>query len=188
MALNENQFTQLMEKAASGDEDARKEFTALVYDELRKVAARVVKRNQVEPTSLVNEFFQKRLLKTAYLAKMVNKRYFFGAAINQMRNLLIDRSRKRKPIPVTDEEYSELDAWIDWIEHQNGFDIEALNLEVEKLKETSPRQYEVIRARFWGGLTIKETAELLNVSTGTVDNDSRLARAKIHRALKRREK
>lgn len=187
MPEDETQFMQLLADAVEGNPDAKQAFSELVYDELRKVAARVVAGQQIEPTSIVNEFFQKRLLKTTYLAKMVNKRYFYGAAFKQMQRLLIDRARKRMPITMSDSGVSEIDHWIDWIENKNGYDIEALSIEIEKLKAESPRQYEVVQARFWGGMTIKETADLLQVSTGTIDNELRVARAKIHRALKLRE-
>lgn len=188
MNQEEAKFMQLLEQAANGDHVAKNQFGEMVYAELRKVAMRAVGGGQIEPTSIVNEFVQKRMLKTTYLAKMINKRYFYGAAFNQMRNLLIDRARKRKPVPLADQGLDELDSWLERIEQDLGYDIEALNIEIEKLQDESPRQYEVIQARFWGGLTIKDTAELLEVSVGTVENDFRLARAKILRALQRRER
>ena len=187
--MDNSEFTLLMQKAADGDEQAKQDFSVLVYEELRDVAAKVVARRGGgdQPTSIVNEFFERRLLNTGYLAKMKGRRYFFGAAFNQMRNLLIDRARKRKPKPLADTELQPLDQVVEAIEEQNGYDLEALDLAIEALAEDQPRQYEVLKARIWGGMTIPQTAELFGVSEGTVERDYRLARAKLKAELKRRD-
>ena len=181
-------FTLLLNKAAEGNELAKQQFSELVYEELRTLAAKVVARRGggEQPTSVVNEFFLKRMLRTEFLAKMKNRRYFYVAAFNQMRNLLIDRARKRRPLPHADTSLAPLDLIVDSIEQQNGYDLEALDLAIESLKEDQPRQYEILRARIWGGLTIAQTAELLDVSQGTVERDYRLARAKLKLELERR--
>lgn len=186
--MDNSDFTILMKKAAEGDQDAKLQFSELVYEELRDVAAKVVARRGGgdQPTSIVNEFFERRLLNTGYLAKMKGRRYFYGAAFNQMRNLLIDRARKRKPKPVADTELQPLDQIVAAIEEQNGYDIEALNMAIESLEQEHPRQCEVLRARIWGGMTIPQTAELLDVSEKTIERDYRVARAKLKAALKRR--
>ena len=181
-------FTRLLSEAAEGDAGAKQAFSELVYEELRRLAAKVVARRGggEQPTSVVNEFFQKRMLQTEFLAKMKNRRYFYVAAFNQMRNLLIDRARKRKPTPHADTSLEPLDLIVHSIEEQNGYDVEALDLAIESLKEHQPRQHEILRARIWGGLTIAQTAELLDVSQGTVERDYRLARAKLKLELERR--
>lgn len=187
--MGDSDFTRLMQKASEGDADAKREFSELVYEELRDVAAKVVARRGGgdQPTSIVNEFFQRRLLHTGYLAKMKGRRYFYGAAFNQMRNLLIDRARKRKPKPVADTELQPLDEIVEAIEQTNGYDIEALNLAIDALEADQPRQHEILKARIWGGLTIPQTAELFGISEGTVERDYRLARAKLKAELKRRD-
>lgn len=181
-------FTQLLHRAADGDEQAKLHFGQLVYDELRVLAAKVVARRggRDQPTSVVNEFFQKRLLKTEFLAKIKGRRYFYVAAFNQMRNLLIDRARKRRPTPVVDTTLSTLDLIVESIEEQNGHDLESLDLAIEALRAHHPRQYEVLYARIWGGLTIAQTANLFELSAGTVERDYRLARAKLKLELERR--
>ena len=189
IGMEHSEFTLLMQKAADGDANAKLQFSELVYEELRDVAAKVVARRGGgdQPTSIVNEFFQRRLLHTGYLSKMKGRRYFYGAAFNQMRNLLIDRARKRKPKPVADTELQPLDQIVESIEEQNGYDLEALNMAIEALEAEQPRQCEVLKARIWGGLTIPQTAELFDVSEGTVERDYRLARAKLKAELNRRE-
>ena len=186
--MDNSEFTLLMQQAAEGDADAKLKFSELVYEELRDVAAKVVARRGGgdQPTSIVNEFFERRLLNTGYLAKMKGRRYFYGAAFNQMRNLLIDRARKRKPKPLADTELQPLDQIVEAIEDQNGYDLEALDLAIEALAADQPRQHEVLKARIWGGMTIPQTAELFGVSEGTVERDYRLARAKLKAELKRR--
>jgi len=181
-------FTRLLGEAAEGNAQAKQEFSELVYEELRTLAAKAIARRGGgdQPTSVVNEFFQKRMLQTEFLAKMKNRRYFYVAAFNQMRNLLIDRARKRRPLPHADTSLEPLDLIVHSIEQQNGHDLEALDLAIESLKEDQPRQYEILRARIWGGLTISQTAELMEVSEGTVERDYRLARAKLKLELERR--
>ena len=186
--MGDSNFTKLLSQAADGDEQAKLQFGELVYEELRVLAAKAVARRGAgdQPTSIVNEFFQKRMLQTAFLAKMKGRRYFYVAAFNQMRNLLIDRSRKRKPTPIADTGLAPLDSIVESIEEQNGHDVESLDLAIEALRESQPRQYEILRARIWGGLTIAQTADLFGVSKGTVERDYRLARAKLKLELERR--
>ena len=185
--MHSSNFTHLLNQAADGDEQAKLQFGELVYEELRVLAAKVVARRggRTQPTSIVNEFCQKRLLHTEFLAKIKGRRYFYAAAFNQMRNLLIDRARKRKPTPVTDTGLGPLDLIVESIEEQNGHDVESLDLAIESLRVNRPRQYEILRARIWGGLTIAQTAELLEVSQGTIERDYRLARAKLKLELER---
>ena len=180
-------FTELLSQAADGDQQAKIQFGELVYEELRVLAAKVVARRGAgdQPTSVVNEFFQKRMLQTEFLAKMKGRRYFYVAAFNQMRNLLIDRARKRKPTPIADTSLAPLDLIVESIEERNGYDVESLDHAIEALRETQPRQYEILKARIWGGLTISQTANLFGVSRGTVERDYRLARAKLKLELER---
>ena len=186
--MGNSNFTTLLNQAAGGNEQAKLQFGELVYEELRVLAAKVVARRGGgdQPTSVVNEFFQKRMLQTGFLAKMKGRRYFYVAAFNQMRNLLIDRSRKRKPTPVADTSLAPLDLIVESIEEKNGHDVESLDLAIETLRENQPRQYEILKARIWGGLTIAQTAKLFEVSQGTVERDYRLARAKLKLELERR--
>lgn len=186
--MRSSDFTRLLTEAAEGNEQSKQQFGELVYEELRVLAAKVVARRGGgdQPTSVVNEFFQKRMLQTEFLAKIKGQRYFYRAAFNQMRNLLIDRARKRRPTPVADTKLGPLDLLVETIEEQNGHDVEALDLAIESLQENHPRQYEILKARIWGGLTIAQTAELLEVSKGTVERDYRLARARLKLQLERR--
>lgn len=182
-----SEFNRLLGQAAGGNEAAKLQFGELVYEELRVLAAKVVARRGGgdQPTSVVNEFFQKRMLQTKFLAQIKGQRYFYVAAFNQMRNLLIDRARKSKPTPVADTCLAPLDLIVESIEEQNGHDLEALDLAIESLQEQHPRQYEILKARIWGGLTIAQTATLFEVSPGTVERDYRLARAKLKLEMER---
>ena len=165
----------------------RMELLERIYDDLRGLAGKAAYGRGIEPTSIVHEFAQKYLLKSAYLKKMVNRRYFYGAAFRQMTCLIIDRARKRKAKPLGDD-VDRLDELVTRIEEKSGYDIEALHLEMETLKESHARQHEVIQAKIWGGMTNRQIADLLEVSEATVENDYRLARARIERGLSRRER
>ena len=184
-------LTQLLHKAGAGDVDAQTQLCDLVYEELREAAHGLLRRKHhgsMQTTELVHELFEKLLAEGA-LATMENRKYFFAAAVDQMGKILVDHHRRRQaqkrgghyqrvPLDVA------LDAVLDDFKAKNRCDIEALDEALEGLKKYSFRQYEVVRHRFYGGLTNAQTAEVLGVAVGTVERDWRLARAKLHAQLR----
>lgn len=183
-------LTQLVQAAASGDRVSEGHLCNYVYDELHKLAEQLLwdkEATSLQPTILVHELLS-RVFKIRALRSACNRRYFFAVALDQMRKMLVDHQRKRRTIKhggkmkrvLLDEA---LDQEIASLESQNELSLEALDIALESLKRTSPRQHEVIMHRFFGGATIEETAEVLDVSIGTVERDWRLARAKLHAML-----
>ena len=178
-------LTLLLHRARDGDDDAREQFCSLVYEKLRGIAGGRIHCNGSpgQSSSLVNDLFL-QLLERDQIWEMPNRRYFFAVAIDQMRKILVDHYRKRKSVKAGGNyRRTPLDEVLDCLVVSPDSDVRwnLLDLEsaLEKLKLFSPRQYEVVLHRFYGGLSNQETADNLGVSLGTVERDWRLARSKL---------
>ena len=190
-AKADSSVTELLQRAASGETDAREELYNMIYDDMRAAAARVLRQNyrgDFQTTALVNESLL-RFEKEAVLEKYSkNRRIFFYVAIQAMQQILVDHYRNRKrETTVPDDDGNPFEKAINTIETQTGVEFSRLNDALERLKASNPRQYSIIVHRFFGGLTIPQTAELLEVSEGTVQRDWRLARAKLLLQLKKED-
>jgi RNA polymerase sigma factor (TIGR02999 family) len=173
-------LTLILGKARAGDHEARGELLALVYDELRQVASRLMVRERADhtlsPTSVVHEAVI-RLLGDAVFDKAADRNFLFASAARAMREVLIDHARRRgsdrrgggrRRVP--------LDAVVDYFEGQ-GLDVVAVHEALDRLAELDARQAQVMTLRYFGGLTVPEVAAALGVSVGTVERDWRVARA-----------
>lgn len=179
----ERDLTQLLHQAAKGEADAKEQLYEVIYDDLRDAARRVIRqkvRGDYQTTALVNESLL-RFEREGVLQKFSeNRRVFFAVAIRAMQQVLVDHYRRRKrEQKKLDEEGNPFDETILAIETDTGFDFAELSQALDELAEASPRQHSVITHRFFGGLTIDQTAQILGVSDGTVERDWRLARAKL---------
>ncbi|SIN68468.1 RNA polymerase, sigma subunit, ECF family [Singulisphaera sp. GP187] len=173
-------LTLILGLARAGDEQARGELIALIYDELRQVASRLMRRERsdhtLSPTAVVHEAVI-RLLGDAVFDKAADRGFLFAAAARAMREVLIDHARRRaadrrgggrQRIP--------LDLILDYFEEQ-GLDVVAVHEALDRLAEWNERQGQVMTLRYFGGLTVPEVAAALDVSVVTVERDWRLARA-----------
>jgi RNA polymerase sigma-70 factor, ECF subfamily len=167
-------------RARAGDEDARGEVLAQVYDELRRVASRLMRHERTDhtlsPTAVVHEAVI-RLLDGAIFDNAPDRGYLFGAAARAMREVLIDHARRR----AADRHGGgrrrvSLDAVLDYFEEQ-GLDILAVHEALDRLAERDERQAQVMTLRYFGGMTVHEVAVALGVAVVTVERDWRLARA-----------
>ena len=167
-------------------ERARDELVALVYDELRRVASRLMRRERPDhtlaPTAVVHEAVI-RLLGDAAFDRAGDRSYLFAAAARAMREVLIDHARRRatarrgggrRRIP--------LDAVVDYFADQ-GLDLVAVHEALDRLAGLHERQSQVVTLRYFGGLTVPEIAAALEVSVGTVERDWRIARAWLSNEL-----
>jgi RNA polymerase sigma factor (TIGR02999 family) len=170
----------ILGRARAGDEGARAEVLAHVYDQLRRVAGGMMRRERVghtlSPTAVVNEAVI-RLLGESVLAEAPDRSYLFASAARAMREVLIDHARRRgagrrgagrRRVP--------LDAVVDYFENQNLV-IVAVHEALDRLAERDQRQAQVMTLRYFGGMTVPEVAAALGVSVVTVERDWRLARA-----------
>jgi RNA polymerase sigma factor (TIGR02999 family) len=173
-------FTLILGKARAGDHEARGELLALVYEELRQVASRLMLRERTDhtlsPTSVVHEAVI-RLLGDAVFDKAADRNFLFASAARAMREVLIDHARRRdsdrrgggrRRLP--------LDAVVDYFEGQ-GLDVVAVHEALDRLADLDGRQAQIMTLRYFGGLTVSEVAAALGVSVVTVERDSRVARA-----------
>jgi RNA polymerase sigma factor (TIGR02999 family) len=162
------------------------ELLPLVYDELRAMAHRQLARekhhNTVSTTGLVHEVYL-RLIDQAQVPEG-NRPYFFGAAARAMRQILVDAARRRGRVKRgAGQEAIDLD------EIQlaaDGFAAELVDLDeaLERLAALYPRQASVVECRFFGGLSVEETAQALDLAPRTVKRDWSLARAWLYRELR----
>lgn len=177
----------LLQQARDGDETARDGLFQLVYDDLHKAAHRMMPSangDTLQPTALVNELMV-RFLKKPGLANLRNCSCFFSVAVNAMEKILIERFRRKSALKRGGNwQRLPLDAVLDQIQADNGSDYGAIHDALERLRQEHPRQHDVVRHRFFGGLTVRKTAEMLEVSVQTIERDWRFARAKLHHILK----
>ena len=172
--------TLILGRVRAGDEGARGELVALVYDELRRVATGLMRRERanhtLSPTAVVHEAVI-RLLGEAVFDKAADRNFLLASAARSMREVLIDHARRR----AADRRGGgrrrvALDSVVDYFEEQ-GLDIVAVHEALDRLAERDPRQAQVMTLRYFGGMTVAEVAEALGISVVTVERDWRLARA-----------
>jgi RNA polymerase sigma factor (TIGR02999 family) len=180
------EVTQLLRAWSDGDADAFERVLPLVYEELHRMAARylVGERSSIslQSTALVNELCL-RLLGWDPV-RWQNRGHFFGVSARMMRRVLVDIARRRRaerrggPNAVR----VPLDG-IDVPASDPGADLLAVDDALEMLALEDPRKAQVVELRFFGGLSIEETAEALGISARTVHTDWALARAWLYRTL-----
>ena len=179
--------SQLLVRVREQDDDAKQELFALIYEELRGLAGAVLRGDRgersVQATELVHEAVL-RLLDPAALGRAQNRRYLFAACCQAMRQILVDHGRRRNAGKRGGgRQRHDLDVVLDDYTGRAGGDFAALNAELEELEQAHPRLAEVVNCRFLGGMSVAETAELLEVSEKTVHRDWRLAKAMLKKAL-----
>jgi RNA polymerase sigma factor (TIGR02999 family) len=166
--------TQILSAIEQGDPSAAEQLLPLVYDELRKLAAQkmaVEKPGQtLQATALVHEVYI-RLVDVEQAQHWDSRGHFFAAAAEAMRRILVDQAR-RKSGPKAGGghrrvEMSSVDPEVAGPE----FDVLALSEALDRLETKDPRAAELVKLRFFAGLTRQQAAEALDVSTATADND-----------------
>jgi RNA polymerase sigma-70 factor (ECF subfamily) len=189
MTASTNDVTQLLVAWGNGDQTARDQLMPLVYAELHRLAHRHIKKERpghtLQTSALVNEAFL-RLVDQRDM-HWQNRAHFFGIAAQMMRRILVDYARKRQfakrggnQVQVSLNE--ELLA-----AKQRSADVVLLDDALTQLAQVDYRKSKVVELKFFGGLSIEETAEALGVSPGTVMRDWTLAKAWLRRAMSRKE-
>jgi RNA polymerase sigma-70 factor, ECF subfamily len=180
------QVTQLLVAWSGGDQAALEELTPLVHGELRRLAHHYISRERpghtLQTSALVNE---------AYLRLVEQKEvdwqcraHFYGIAARLMRQVLVDYARRRgyakRGGGALRVSLNEALA----VSEERAAEVMALDEALEDLAQLDPRQGQIVELRFFGGLSIEETAEVLGVSPGTVMADWTVAKAWLRRAIK----
>jgi RNA polymerase sigma factor (TIGR02999 family) len=183
----QTQVTTLLTAWGKGDPSALNQLMPLVYAELHRIARRVWSQHQqnqtLQPTALVNEAYLK--LANAEGASYQDRRHFFAVASIAMRQILVNHAKSHlaarrgggRANVSLDEVQSAVDA--------EAQEILSLHEALEALQTVDPRKSRVVEMRYFGGLSIEETAEAMDVSIGTVNRDWRLARSWLIREMER---
>lgn len=180
------EVTQLLRAWSEGDADAFDRVLPLVYEELHRMAARYMagERSSItlQATALVNELCLRLLGWDA--VRWQNRGHFFGVSARMMRRVLVDIARRRRADRRggPDAVRVPLES-IDIAASEPGADLLAVDMALEMLAVEDPRKAQVVELRFFGGLSIEETAEALGVSARTVHADWAFARAWLYRTL-----
>jgi len=179
--------TLLLSEIQAGNDEATDQLIEVVYTELRQLAGNLMRQERVdhtlEPTALVHETCA-RLLQGSLLEKANNRTHLFGAVTKAMRRILIDHARKRGATKRGGHRQRvPLDDAVDAFESRLRIDILALDDALDKLAQVNSRHSTLIQFKFYGGIEMKEIADLLGVSLSTVEEDWRFARAWLHREL-----
>jgi RNA polymerase sigma-70 factor, ECF subfamily len=179
-------ITQLLVDWSEGDPSALEKLLPLVYSELKRQAANYLRRERqnhtLQPTALVNEAYLKLIDQRN--AKWQNRAHFFGVAAQLMRRILVDHARQHKAAKRGGSEQERLSITsAGKFMKQPTVDLLALNEALEGLKAFDPQQERIVELRFFGGLSIEETAEVLGVGHATVERDWKMARAYLRRRL-----
>ena len=179
MAAAPSPVTQLLVAWTNGNRAALEELIPVVYPELRRIAARYLRRERVghtlQPTALVHEAYVKLIDQDR--AQWQNRAQFFGVAAQLMRRILVDHAREHaaekrgggvRPVTLVDAMAASPDR---------GIDVLALDEALQRFTALYPEQGRLVELRYFGGLTIEETAEVLGMSPATVKRQWAVARA-----------
>ncbi len=189
MEQTQTQVTLLLSAAAAGDAGAADRLLRAVYDELHRIAHARLRNERrgadLQTTVLVQEVYL-RLLGGNGAAVPANRRHFFAAAANAMRQFLVDDARRRRrqkrgggrqacDVSAIVGAHAALD--------RPPAEVLALNDALEKLRLRDARKAQIVDLRYFTGLTVDETADVLGVSPRQVDKEWQFARAWLHREL-----
>jgi RNA polymerase sigma factor (TIGR02999 family) len=178
--------TQLLVDWTKGDQKALDKLMPLVYSELRRLAGNYLRRERqnhtLQPTALVNEAYLK-LIDQKH-ARWQNRAQFYGVAAQLMRRILVDHARQRGAEKRGGSDQQRLSITsAETIVKQPEIDFLALNEALNELATIDPQQSRIVELKFFGGLSIEETAEVLGVGHATVERDWKMARAWLRRKL-----
>jgi RNA polymerase sigma-70 factor (ECF subfamily) len=185
--LSRRDVTVLLQAWSEGDTSAPEKLAPLIYDELRRLARRAMRRETPEHHTLETG----ALLNEAYLrladwknARWLNRAHFYGVAAQIMRRVLVDQARARGYLkrgggirPVALDETLAASP-------QRSADLVALDEALTRLAKSDARKGRVVELRFFGGLSVEETAAVLKVSPFTVIRDWNFAKVWLHRELR----
>lgn len=179
-------ITELLAGYGRGEKAAVDRLMPIVYDELRRQAARYLRREQpgitLQTTALIHEAYLR--LVDQRNVQWQNRAHFFGIAAQLMRRILVDHARAKKRTKrggsVVRVSLGEATATT----KGQDFDVVALDEALERLAQIDEQQSRVVELRFFSGLTVEETAEVMGISAATVKRDWSMAKAWLHRELR----
>jgi len=189
MAQNSHEVTQLLIQWSNGDKAALDKLMPLIYEELRQLARHYMNRERaghtLQTTALVNEAYL-RLINRKQV-HWQNRAHFFAIAAHLMRSILVDHARSHAYAKrgggarkiALDEALA--------VSQQRAADVVALDDALKRLAEIDRQQSRIVELKFFGGLTIEETAEVLELSPATIKREWSTAKAWLYHELNRNE-
>jgi len=182
-SVREN-VTRLLAEAGSGNQDAVEKLIPLLYSELRRLAASYLRQERpnhtLQATALVHEAYLR--LVDQKQVRWKNRGHFFAVAAQQMRRILVDYSRKRQAAKRGGPNPAVLDEVAVLSDDRTG-EIVILDQILGKLAALDPQQARIVELRFFGGLSVEETAEVLGISSATIKREWAVAKAWLAREM-----
>jgi RNA polymerase sigma factor (TIGR02999 family) len=182
-----SQFTEMLVRWRAGDRAALDRLIPLVYSELRRLAHHYLRRERpghtLQSTALVHEVYVRLLGQD--LPEWQNRAHFFGVAAQLMRQILVDYARSRRAAKRGGGACKlTIDAAVA-LSHETDIDMIALDDALKALASVDPQQSRIVEMRFFAGLSIEDTSDVLGISPATVKRDWTTARAWLFRELGR---
>lgn len=189
MATNEQNITKLLINWSNGDKEALDELLPLVYQELRRLAGHFLRNEKgghmLQATALVHEAYLKLIDQNI---SWQNRAHFFAIAAKMMRRIMVDHARSLATAKRGgDRTLLTLDENLVAATNSRNLDLLALDQALTELSKIDARQGQIIEMRFFGGLTIEETAEILNLSPATVKREWVMARAWLYKTIEKQQ-
>lgn len=183
--LSQQNITLLLEDCIKGKKGAVDELLPQVYNELRKISSKYLhdeyRNHTLQTTELVHEAYIK-LIGDQNISWQ-NRAHFFGIAAQSMRQILVDHARKRKSLKRGEGKGNiSLDEVFE-VSEKTDDQIIALDEALKKLESLEERSSKIVELRYFSGLTIEETAEVLNISPATAKRDWNFAKAWLYREI-----
>ena len=176
--MHDQQLTTLLDLARAGDVQARDDALERVYGEVRMLASHLLRRERrdhtLQPTALVHEAYL-RILKGEEIPGQ-NRRQLLGFLAKAMRNILVDHARRRSS-QKRGGDRERVDLNDNAIDLSKDAELVALDDALQELQAIDDRKSRVVELRYFGGFSVDETAEILDVSNPTVKRDWRIAKA-----------
>ena len=166
--------TQILSQIESGDPSAAEQLLPLVYDELRKLAAAKMAQEKpgqtLQATALVHDAYL-RLVGVEKAQHWNSRGHFFGAAAEAMRRILIEKARQKETLKRGGDRIKLNVAEIRSVDNTSPLDLLALDEALQQLEAADPRRAELVKLRFFAGLSNEQAAQALGISSSTADND-----------------
>ncbi len=177
--------TELLARWKSGDVSARDALVPLVYDELRRIARRCLSSqsssNTLQPTALVHEAYLRLARRDSI--DWQGRAHFFALSAQMMRQILVDHARMQAAAKRGSNAVTVVVDEASAVSKVRNLDLIALDDAMQRLAALDPRQCQIVELRFFGGLSIEETAQTVNISPATTKREWATARLWLHRAM-----
>ena len=183
-AASPQEVTQLLAAWSDGDEAALEQLVPIIHTELRRLARHYLKRERpghtLQTSALVNEAYVRLInWKTA---RFESRAHFFGVSAQLMRRILVDFARHRPRVQGDSVRHVSLEEALS-VAAEPGADLVALDEALVQLAQLDPRKARIIELRFFGGMSVDETAEFLGISPATALREWQKAKAWLYREL-----